>query len=268
MPIEENDLELDDCRGSVDGPDCFEIFNAEISTIDKASKPIVYANVPNVGNTAREASSRLPVKPLSPAPSAATVFCGEDLISKCQRTYISLLWSELCEKIARRRLDQIDTTIRDEAEKVLKEMEKANMIDISPLKTLLENFFMHTANYKDSMSSVSKRLSEETQAQLLGDAHRRLQKVKAGIDEKAKTTQHLKEELASLKVQQQQVELMLLKQEKELIGLQACVPSLEEEISDIQNAVIRSDKDTESLEKTKDILERKQQELAYFKLFP
>ena len=238
MPFDSNDLELEDSRGSVDGPDCFEILNATTSSVDKAPKPTTCANVPPVGNMVREASSRLPIKPLCPAPSTATVFCGEDLISKCQRTYISLLWSELCEKIARRRLDQIDITIREEAEKVLKEMEKANMIDLSPLKTLLENFFMHTASYKDNMSSISKGLSKEVQAQLLGDAHHCLQTVKAGIDEKAKTTQHLKEELASLKVQQQEVESMLLNQKKELIGLQACVPSLEEEISDIQNAKI------------------------------
>ena len=51
MSFGSNDLELKDSRGSVDGPDCFEILDAKTSTVDKEPKPITFANVPHVGNT-------------------------------------------------------------------------------------------------------------------------------------------------------------------------------------------------------------------------
>ncbi|KAH7844675.1 hypothetical protein Vadar_030482 [Vaccinium darrowii] len=206
---------------------------------------------------------------------------GDELISSCQRKYVSSLWVELSDKIGKSRLNHVHT-IEEEAEKIIQEMSKMNQVDISPLQNNLQNFFKKVQEYNSARSSSSEKMHEEEQSHQLASASQRLSatELKEGeINKEFQLCQHrfasieakeaqLKRELKELGVKRKEVEVQLLAHEKELSKLQADVSCLKEEVSTSQNAAVQSDADIENLEQMKNLLEALQKELADFKLFP
>ncbi|KAH7849160.1 hypothetical protein Vadar_013902 [Vaccinium darrowii] len=274
-----NQFASDDSLGSVDGPNSFDLLSKQKAFADETSCQVAIEEAPSKFAMPMKELRQSLAKSLGPAPSMVTVFRGEDVISECQRAYVSTLWTKLAYKIGKQSFDRLNT-IEDEAKKLFEEMRKVDAMDISPLERIIESFFKNIRAY-NSARSASTEVHKDTRARQLADASQRLSQAEFNESEQVKMTQlhqcefetleakeaQLKKELESICIKRKEMEELLVSDEEKLSKLQVDVSSLKDEISTIENVAAQSDEDTQKLEKMKTYIEASQKELADFKLF-
>ncbi|GFY94935.1 hypothetical protein Acr_10g0003200 [Actinidia rufa] len=272
--------------GSVDGPNSFDLLTRRNKdpTVTKTLKLITTPELTTRERTSDiariEASPKVPIMPACHVSSVISTFQGEEYIFECQRNYLRSLWKGTSQKIARHRLDLLNS-FEEEIDKVMKEMERTNIVDVSPLKKLLSTFFQNIGHYNSTCSSFMEKMSREMKVESLEKAKhsvldaeieegemvkdiQALQKIVANIDrEKAQ----LKKKLEDLRIRKEEAKSSLLEQEEKVLKLQANVLSLKEKVSAIEDAHVQSDEDTKYLEKMEELLETSRKELTNFKLF-
>ena len=105
-----------------------------------------------------ETSLKVPIMLTRHVSSVNSTFQGEKYIFECQRNYHQFLWKGISQKIARHRLDLFNSFV-EKVDKVMKEMERTNIVDVSPLKNLLAIFFQNIGHYNFAHSSFMEKIS-------------------------------------------------------------------------------------------------------------
>ncbi|KAH7841563.1 hypothetical protein Vadar_031568 [Vaccinium darrowii] len=274
-----NQFASDDSMGSVDGPNSFDLLSKQKAIADETSHQVAIEEAPRKFAMPMKELRKSLAKSSGPTPSMVTVFRGEDVISECQRAYVSTLWTKLSYKIGRQNFDRLNT-IEDESKKLFEEMRKVDVMDISPLEHIIESFFKNIRVY-NSARSASTEVHKDTRASQLADASQHLSHAELNEGEQVKITQlhqcefetleakeaQLKKELESISFKRKEMEELLLTDEEKLSKLRGYVSTLKDEISTIENAAAQSDEDTQKFEEMRKYIEASQKELADFKLF-
>ncbi|KAF7151700.1 hypothetical protein RHSIM_Rhsim02G0146600 [Rhododendron simsii] len=280
--LEVNNLNLGDepysqsSGGSIDGPDSFGLLSGKGRSIKEASRQISHEKAPvDMLKVPITEPRQFRMKPSGPTLSDVSVFQGIDVIAKGRRKYISELWSQLSHKIGKTNLDHVDD-IEDEVEKVLEEMRKMEVMDISPLQCNLKSFFDNIRAYKNhstSIKSCASQLSDISQTlshakirenEVIQESELRQQEFEALEVDKAK----LKRALEGIDTKLKAKEAAVVANKRELSEVQLEISNLEDKVSAIKNAAIQTNEDVAKSEEMRRLLEANQNELANFKLFP
>ncbi|KAG5631774.1 hypothetical protein H5410_003491 [Solanum commersonii] len=77
-----------------------------------------------------------------------------------KRKYILGLWEEICGKLSRTSLDNI-LSYKDDICEIFKEMSEMNLLDLSPLKSLVDSLFDHATSYDQEHSNFVDKAHED-----------------------------------------------------------------------------------------------------------
>ncbi|GFS38672.1 hypothetical protein Acr_00g0058840 [Actinidia rufa] len=254
MPNRETVSTLGESVGSINSPNSFDLLTRrhEDPAVTKALKLVTTPE-----STARESTSDISSKKASPKvlimpahhfSSVISTFQGEEYIFECQRNYLRSLWKGTSQKIARHRLDLLNI-FEEKVDKVVKEMERTNIVDVSPLKNLLATFFQNIRHYNSARSSSMEKMSREMKVELLkiakhsifdaeveeGEMVKYIQALQATVANIDSEEAQLKKKLEDLRIQREEAKSSLLKKEEKLLKLQANVLNLKEEVSTIED---------------------------------
>ena len=136
------------------------------------------------------------------------------------------------QKIARHYLDLLNS-FEEEVDKVMKEMERTNIVDVSPLKNLLSIFFQIIGHYNSAHPSFMEKMSREIKVESLKKAKHSIFGVEGEEGEMVKDIQalqvtitnndfeeaQLKKKLEDLCIRREDVKSSLLEREKKLLKL-------------------------------------------------
>ncbi|KAH0684280.1 hypothetical protein KY290_022980 [Solanum tuberosum] len=116
---------------------------------------------------------------------AMSVFEGKGVVFNHKRKYILGLWEEICGKLSRTSLDNI-SSYKDDICEIFKEMSEMNLLDLSPLKSLVDSLFDHATSYDQEHSNFVDKAHEDKKMELISNAKERLELFKIEEGEKAK----------------------------------------------------------------------------------
>ncbi|XP_060168638.1 uncharacterized protein LOC132599332 isoform X2 [Lycium barbarum] len=157
-------------------------------------------------------------QPLQPSASS---FDPQGTIFRFKSTFVSEIWGALCGWITQFSLGSLDSFMVLEASiaSTLEELRKINIIDVSALEGLVENFFKAYAEY-DSLKS--SKMTKELHQESLSDAQRRLDDAKqehGKLDGSMKEIQanlaNVEKDLAALNSRKEQLIAFLDKHQEE-----------------------------------------------------
>ncbi|KAH0757998.1 hypothetical protein KY290_021491 [Solanum tuberosum] len=114
-----------------------------------------------------------------------SVFEGKCVVFNHKRKYILGLWEEICGKPSRTSLDNI-LSYKDDICEIFKEISEVNLLDISPLKSLVDSLFDHATSYDQEHYNFVDKKHEDKKMELLSNAKERLELFKVEEGEKAK----------------------------------------------------------------------------------
>ena len=118
----------------MDGPNTYELLAKQVVNLSPPKE--AKASVENAAKTTKEKTPLKSSKPSSwPSQPPSSEFHSEVVISSCRQNYISMLWINLRDKISRTPLDHM-FSIKNEAAKILDEMNHGNHMNISALESL------------------------------------------------------------------------------------------------------------------------------------
>ncbi|KAL3512594.1 hypothetical protein ACH5RR_025311 [Cinchona calisaya] len=151
---------------SVTGPSKFDVFSNVVHTSSNAN---LAKNLDDGGNDLANSQAMIqmentimtwrtppiqatllkqPLKtfkpPTWPLPSTVSEFHSEELISNCQREYVSMLWRNLKQRISKTSLEHM-CSLNKHATRFLEEM--GSKTDILALQDLIKTFFENTEPY-------------------------------------------------------------------------------------------------------------------------
>ncbi|KAG5572668.1 hypothetical protein H5410_062434 [Solanum commersonii] len=151
---------------------------------------------------------------------------------------------EICGKLSRTSLDNI-SFYKDDICEIFKEMSEMNLLDLSPLKSLVDSFFDHNTSYDQEHSNFVDKAHEDKKMELISNVKERLELFKVEEGEKAKHVSSNK---------------------KSLEKVQANILATEDEISSYENMSLLTLEDSLRLEQKKECLEASRQDLTNYKL--
>uniref|UniRef100_M1BMX6 Aminotransferase-like plant mobile domain-containing protein n=1 Tax=Solanum tuberosum TaxID=4113 RepID=M1BMX6_SOLTU len=105
---------------------------------------------------------------------AMSVFEGKGVVFNHKRKYILGLWEEICGKLSRTSLDNISSYKNDICE-IFKEMSEMNLLDLSPLKSLVDSLFDHATSYDQEHSNFVDKAYADKKMELISNAKGRLE---------------------------------------------------------------------------------------------
>lgn len=105
---------------------------------------------------------------------AISVFEGKSVIFKYKKELVVSLWKDVCKKLSKMKLDAIPEH-REEFMIIFDEMQGSNIVDLSPLKDLMDSLFELATSYDQKRSSLADKMSESKKQELLLEANERLQ---------------------------------------------------------------------------------------------
>ncbi|XP_059288149.1 uncharacterized protein LOC132041452 [Lycium ferocissimum] len=210
-------------------------------------------------------------QPLQPSASS---FDPQGTIFRFKSTFVSEIWGALCGWITQFSLGSLDSFMVLEASiaSTLEELRKINIIDVSALEGLVENFFKAYAEY-DSLKS--SKMTKELHQESLSDAQRRLDDAKqehGKLDGSMKELQanlaNVEKDLAALNSKKEKIIAFLDKYQEELSKNQEKITITEGEIYTIEANHVLSDEEAERLSKLEEAVEKSRQQILCFKPFP
>ncbi|KAH0642023.1 hypothetical protein KY285_034510 [Solanum tuberosum] len=154
-----------------------------------------------------------------------------------------------------------------------KEMSEMNLLDLSPLKILVDSLFDHATSYDQEHSNFVDKSHKDKKMELISNAKERLELFKVEEGEKAKhvssnkkSLKKVKRNLATLQGEREGLEAVLEVAKKKVEEVQAKILATEEEISSYENMSLLTLEDSISLEQKRECLEASRQDLTNYKL--
>ncbi|KAH0656187.1 hypothetical protein KY285_031069 [Solanum tuberosum] len=203
---------------------------------------------------------------------AMSVFEGKGVVFNHKRKYILGLWEEICGKLSRTSLDNI-SSYKDDICEIFKEMSEMNLLDLSPLKSLVDSLFDHATSYDQEHSNFVDKAHEDKKMELISNAKERLELFKVIEGEKAKhvsfnkkSLKKVKRKLATLQGEREGLEAVLEVAKKKVEEVQAKILATEDEISSYENMSLLTLEDSLRLEQKRECLEASRQDLTNYKL--
>ncbi|KAH0699617.1 hypothetical protein KY284_013832 [Solanum tuberosum] len=203
---------------------------------------------------------------------AMSVFEGKGVVFNHKRKYILGLWEEICGKLSRTYLDNI-SSYKDDICEIFKEMSEMNLLDLSPLKSLVDSLFDHATSYDQEHSNFVDKAHEDKKMELISNAKERLELFKVEKGEKAKhvsfnkkSLKKVKRKLATLQREREGLEAVLEVAKKKVEEVQAKILATEDEISSYENMSLLMLEDSLRLEQKRECLEASRQDLTNYKL--
>ncbi|KAH0644777.1 hypothetical protein KY284_032661 [Solanum tuberosum] len=152
-------------------------------------------------------------------------------------------------------------------------MSEMNLLDLSPLKILVDSLFDHATSYDQEHSNFVDKSHEDKKIELISNAKVRLELFKVEEGEKAKhvssnkkSLKKVKRKLATLQGEREGLEAVLEVAKKKVEEVQAKILATEEEISSYENMSLLTLEDSISLEQKRECLEASRQDLTNYKL--
>ncbi|KAH0775696.1 hypothetical protein KY290_007107 [Solanum tuberosum] len=203
---------------------------------------------------------------------AMSVFEGKGVVFNHKRKYILGLWEEIYGKLSRTSLDNI-SSYKDDICEIFKEMSEMNLLDISPLKSLVDSLFDHATSYDQEHSNFVDKAHEDKKMELISNAKERLELFKVEEGEKAKhvsfnkkSLKKVKRKLATLQGEREGLEIVLEAAKKKVKEVQAKILATEDEISSYENMSLLTLEDSIRLEQKRECLKASRQDLTNYKL--
>ncbi|KAH0720111.1 hypothetical protein KY284_005141 [Solanum tuberosum] len=203
---------------------------------------------------------------------AMSVFEGKGVVFNHKRKYILGLWEEICGKLSRTSLDNI-SSYKDDICEIFKEMSEMNLLDLSPLKSLVDSLFDHATSYDQEHSNFVDKAHEDKKMELISNAKEHLELFKVEEGEKAKhvssnkkSLKKVKRKLATLQGEREGLEAVLEAAKKKVEEVQAKILATEDEISSYENMSLLTLEDSIRLEQKRECLEASRQDLTNYKL--
>ncbi|KAL3503792.1 hypothetical protein ACH5RR_033633, partial [Cinchona calisaya] len=279
---------LEEIEVSVTGPSKFDIFSNVVHTSSNANltknlddgrndvvnsqamiqmeNTIMTWRTPSIQNTLLKQPRKTLKPPTWPLPSTVSEFHSEEVISNCQREYVSMLWRNLKQQISKTSLEHM-SSLNKHATRFLKEM--GCKTDISALQGLIKTFFENIETYNSIKASLDGKMTQEsyegllstTQQTLLTLEMREQEQVKSVEDLESQITQlrnkeaELKEQLEHLCAQREKKTMVLNQSQESLKKAQFEVAGLREKIPKIENTPCLSEEDVKVLVKMERLLE-------------
>ncbi|KAH0737790.1 hypothetical protein KY290_036495 [Solanum tuberosum] len=185
---------------------------------------------------------------------ANSIFEGKSVVFNHKRKYILGLWEEICGKLSRTSLDNISSYKNDICE-IFKEVSGMNLLDLSPLKSLVDSLFDHATSYDQEHSNFADKAHEDKKMGLLSNAkeHLELFRVEEGEKEKhvssnKKLLKEVKQKLATLQGEREGLEAISEAAKKNVDEIQAKIFATEAEISSYENMNLLTPEDSIRLE--------------------
>ncbi|KAH0681582.1 hypothetical protein KY284_022667 [Solanum tuberosum] len=185
---------------------------------------------------------------------AMSVFEGKGVVFNHKRKYILGLWEEICGKLSRTSLDNI-SSYKDDICEIFKEMSEMNLLDLSPLKSLVDSLFDHATSYDQEHSNFVDKTHADKKMELISNAKERLELFKVEEGEKAKhvssnrkSLKKVKRKLATLQREREGLEAVLEAAKKKVEEVQAKILAIEDEISSYENMSLLTLEDSLRLE--------------------
>ncbi|KAG5610982.1 hypothetical protein H5410_022263, partial [Solanum commersonii] len=101
-------------------------------------------------------------------------FEGKGVVFYHKRKYILGLWEEICGKLSRTSLDNI-LSYKDDINEIFKEISEVNLLDISPLKNLVDSLFDHATSYDQEHYNFVDKEHKDKKMELLSNAKERFE---------------------------------------------------------------------------------------------
>ncbi|KAH0708827.1 hypothetical protein KY284_010254 [Solanum tuberosum] len=203
---------------------------------------------------------------------AMSVFEGKGVVFNHKIKYILGLWEEICGKLSRTSLDNI-SSYKDDICEIFKEMSEMNLLDLSPLKSLVDSLFDHATSYDQEHSNFVDKTHEDKKMELISNATKSLELFKVEEGEKAKhvssnkkSLKKVKRKLATLQGEREGLGVVLEAAKKKVEKVQAKVLATEDEISSYENMSLLTLEDSLRLEQKRECLEASRQDLTNYKL--
>ncbi|KAK4731490.1 hypothetical protein R3W88_024478 [Solanum pinnatisectum] len=127
-----------------------------------------------------------------------SVFEGKCVVFNHKRKYILGLWEEICGKLSKTSLDNI-SSYKDDICEIFKETSEINLLDLSPLKSLVDSLFDCATSYDQEHSNFVDKAHEDKKMELLSNAKECLELFKVEEGEKAKHVSSNKKSLKKVK---------------------------------------------------------------------
>ncbi|KAG5632183.1 hypothetical protein H5410_003900 [Solanum commersonii] len=188
---------------------------------------------------------------------AMSVFEGKGVVFNHKRKYILGLWEEICGKLSTTSLDNI-SSYKDDICEIFKEMSEMKLLDLSPLKSLVDSLFDHATSYDQEHTNFVDKAHEDKKMELLSNAKERLELFKVEEGEKAKhvssnkkSLKKVKRKLATLQGEREGLEVVLEATKKNVEEIQASISATEDEISSYENMSLLTREDSIRLQQKK-----------------
>ncbi|KAK4718325.1 hypothetical protein R3W88_016663 [Solanum pinnatisectum] len=196
------------------------------------------------------------LKPSSwPLRPGAPTFEPQETIFRVKSTFISEMWGALCGWITQFSLGSLDgfTELESSIASTLEEIRKVNIIDVSSLEDLVENFFKSYAEYDTVRSS---KMTKESHEKALSDAQSRLdgaklahKKLYGSMEKLQATLVDVEKDLKALTSKKKKVTALINKYQEKLSKSQENVTITEGEIYTIEANNVMSNDEVERLAK-------------------
>ncbi|KAL3513151.1 hypothetical protein ACH5RR_025868 [Cinchona calisaya] len=291
---------LEEMEVSVTGPSKFDIFSNVVHTSLNANltknlddggndvansqamiqmqNTIMTRRTPSIQTTLLKQSLKTFKPPTWPLPSTVSEFHSEEVISNCQREYVSMLWRNLKQQISKTSLEHM-SSLNKHATRFLEEM--GSKTDISALQGLIKTFFENIETYNSVKASFDGKMTQESYEGLLSTIQQNLRTIEIQEQEQVKSVEdlesqitqlenkeaELKEQLEHLCAQRVEKNMVLNQSRESLKKAQVEVAGLREEIQKIENTPRLSEEDVKVLGKMERLLEEDQNELSSFQFF-
>ncbi|KAG5580676.1 hypothetical protein H5410_051303 [Solanum commersonii] len=212
-----------------------------------------------------------PSRPLRPG---GPTFEPQETIYRVKSTFVSEMWGALCGWITQFSLGSLDgfTELELSIASTLEEIRKVNIIDVSSLEDLVENFFKSYAEYDTLRSS---KMTKESHEKSLSDVQRRLddaklahEKLDGSMEKLQETLADVEKDLKALTSKKKKVTALINKYQEKLPKSQENVTIMEGEIYTIEANNVMSNDEVERLTKLEGAVKKSRQEMISFKLFP
>ncbi|KAK4721486.1 hypothetical protein R3W88_011719 [Solanum pinnatisectum] len=177
---------------------------------------------------------------LWPLRPGAPTFEPQETIYRVKSTFVYEMWGALCGWITQFSIGFLDgfTELESSIASTLEEIRKVNIIDVSSLENLVENFFKSYAEYDTLRSS---KMTKESHEKSLSDAQRRLdgaklahEKLDGSMEKLQATLADVEKDLKALTSKKKKVTTLINKYQESFSKSQENVTITEGEIYTIE----------------------------------
>ncbi|KAK4718116.1 hypothetical protein R3W88_016454 [Solanum pinnatisectum] len=198
-------------------------------------------------------------------------------ISSFKLSYISRMWRTFCECITQfsvessENLQELETGVA----LILKGLREVNIINLSPLEVLLEDFFKKHRDYDVARLSTSQKITRYSHQKLLSAAQQCLDTVNEErinmdkqLEELQKVLTRAEKEIKVWTSKKKKTTSLIEDHQKRLSENQETITKREDEIHAIEKFIALSESEIKELAKRKEDTETSRHQILSHKLFP